>query len=60
MGKSLRLNSFPMRCINEWNNQPDKIVCKTSVDSFKIALDMLWFHKRFLIPQQFTNFEKDI
>ena len=45
--KSLRLNFFPTRCINEWNNLPEEIVCKTSVDSFKIALDKLWLHKRF-------------
>ena len=45
--KSLRLNSFPTRCINEWNNLPEEIVCKTSVDSFKIALDKLWLHRRF-------------
>lgn len=45
--KSLRLNSFPTRCINEWNNLSEEIVCKTSVDSFKIALDKLWLHKRF-------------
>ena len=45
--KSLRLNSFPTRCINEWNNLPEEIVCKTSIDGFKIALDKLWHHKRF-------------
>ena len=39
------LNSFPTRCINEWNNLPEEIVCKTSVESFK--LDKLWLHKRF-------------
>ena len=36
--KSLRLNSFPIRCIHEWNNLPEEIVCKPSVDGFKIAL----------------------
>ena len=45
--KSLRLNSFPTKCINKWNNLPEEIVCKTSIDSFKIVLDKLWHHKRF-------------
>ena len=45
--KSLRLNSFPLRCINEWNSLPEDIVCKNSVESFKVALDKLWLNKRF-------------
>ena len=38
--KSLRLKSFPTRCINELN------VCKTNMDSFTIALDKLWLYER--------------
>ena len=47
VNKSLRLNAFPSRCINEWNNLTEDIVCKSSVDSFKIAIDKLWSYRRF-------------
>ena len=47
VNKSLRLNAFPSRCINEWNNLTEDIVCKSSVDSFKIAIDKLWNYRRF-------------
>lgn len=47
VNKSLRSNSFPLRCINSWNDLPENIVCCTSVESFKTALDKLWYQRRF-------------
>ena len=37
--KSLRLNSFPMWCINNWNSLDEGIVCSDSVMTFKTILD---------------------
>ena len=45
--KSLRLNSFPHRCINDWNRLPEDIVICESVNSFKNKLDKLWYPYRF-------------
>ena len=45
--KSLRLNSFPHRCINDWNKLPEDIVISDSVNSFKNKLDKLWYPYRF-------------
>ena len=33
--KTLRLNTFPARYIDNWNNLPDNLVCSKSVDTFK-------------------------
>lgn len=45
--KSLRLNSFPVRCINQWNNLDEAIVCSDSVISFKTRLDKVLRPDRF-------------
>ena len=33
--KTLRLNSFPVRCINKWNTLSEDIVCSDTVFKFK-------------------------
>ena len=45
--KSLRINSFPNRCIDDWNKLPEDIVISDSVNSFKNKLDKLWYHDRY-------------
>lgn len=45
--KSLRLNSFTHRVINNWNQLDSDIVCASSVDCFKSRLDKFWRYKRF-------------
>ena len=37
--KNLRLNSFPVRCINKWNMLSEEIVCSDTVMKFKMRLD---------------------
>ena len=41
--KSFRLNSFPARCINQWNNLDEDIVCSNSVLSFNTRIDRASF-----------------
>ena len=48
--KSLRLNSFPVRYINLWNNLDEVIVCSDSVVSFKTRLDKVLEVSRGLVP----------
>ena len=36
---SLRLNSFPVHCINKWNALSEEIVCSDTVLKFKTRLD---------------------
>lgn len=48
VNKTLRKNTFPIRCINLWNQLPEEIVTSDSVLSFKTKLDKAWSHKRFL------------
>jgi len=38
----LRKYSFCNRVSNVWNSLPDYVVCSSSLDSFKIALDKFW------------------
>ena len=45
--KSLRLNAFPARCIDNWNSLPDELVRTEKLDSFKNRLDVLWRGCRF-------------
>lgn len=49
--KSMRLNSFPHRCIDDWNSLPEEIVCSETVNGFKTKLDKLWKPTRFDIDQ---------
>ena len=37
--KNLRLNSFPVLCINKWNMLSEEIVCSDTVMKFKMRLD---------------------
>ena len=45
--KTVRLNSFSHRVINNWNNLASEIVCAESVTIFKTKLDQSWISKRF-------------
>jgi len=45
--KTLRLNTFPVRCINSWNNLPEDVVLSDSVLTFKTKLDKLWWPRRY-------------
>lgn len=45
--KSLRLNTFPIRSIDNWNNLSEDIVLSNSVTTFKTKLDKYWCQKRF-------------
>ena len=46
--KTARLNSFPMRCINQWNSLSEEIVSSDTVLKFKTRLD------RFLLPDRYN------
>ena len=39
---SLRMRSFSMRIINEWNSLPEEVVTAPSVNTFKNRLDNHW------------------
>lgn len=45
--KSKKLNSFPARCINAWNDLNDSTVCCDTIVSFKSKLDKEWRLERF-------------
>ena len=45
--KSMRLNSFPVRCINQWNSLDEDIVCSDTLLSFKTRLDRAMRSDRF-------------
>jgi len=45
--KTIRLNSFTHRVINNWNALPEYIVTAKNVNQFKSALDKLWRQQRF-------------
>ena len=49
VNKSLRQNTFPLRCIDSWNKLDENIVLSESVLEFKSKLDIKWRHKRFKI-----------
>ena len=46
INKSLRLNMFPVRSIDNWNNLSEDIVLSDSVASFKTKLDKYWSRNR--------------
>ena len=41
----LRENFFTIRVINNWNALPEHVVCSTSLNAFKNALDYHWMEK---------------
>lgn len=45
--KTLRLNSFPVRCIDLWNSLDEEIVCSETVLSFKTRLDKILLPDRY-------------
>jgi hypothetical protein len=49
--KTLRLQSFPHRCIDDWNNLPEDIVISETVVAFKTKLDKYWVNKRFELSE---------
>ena len=51
--KSLRLNAFPARCIDEWNLLPNELVCTEKLDTFKNQIDVLWRRERFVTSSIF-------
>ena len=53
--KSLRLNAFPARCIDEWNLLPNELVCSEKLDTFKNQIDVLWRRERFVTSSIFLN-----
>jgi len=51
---TLRLNSFPGRCFDNWNSLTEDIVSSNSVLSFKTKLDKQWLDKR-LTPRTYIR-----
>ena len=49
--KSLRMNSFPVRCINKWNSLNEEIVCSDTVLKFKIRLDKILLPDRYILAE---------
>ena len=49
--KTLRLNSFPVRCINKWNTLSEDIVCSDTVFKFKTRLDKVLLPKRYNLAE---------
>ena len=47
VNKSIRLNSFPMRNIQVWNNLPSEVVNSKTVLEFKTKIDHLWKSSRY-------------
>ena len=45
--KSVRLNAFPARCIDNWNRLPQDLINTPSLDIFKNRLDVIWINTRF-------------
>lgn len=45
--KSVRLNAFPARCIDNWNSLPQDLINTPSLDTFKNRLDVIWINTRF-------------
>ena len=39
---TMRLNTFPHRCIDQWNSLPEEVVSAPSLNSFKARLDRHW------------------
>ena len=49
--KTLRLNSFPVRCINKWNTLSEAIVCSDTVFKFKTRLDKVLLSERYILAE---------
>ena len=49
--KSFRQQSFPVRCIDDWNRLPDCVVESDTVLSFKTQLDKFLSRRRFDLDQ---------
>ena len=49
--KKLRQQSFPVRCIDDWNRLPDCVVESDTVLSFKTQLDKFLRGRRFDLDQ---------
>ena len=49
--KSLRMNSFPVRCINKWNSLSEEIVCSDTVLKFKTRLDKILLPDRYILAE---------
>ena len=49
--KTLRLNSFPVRCINKWNTLSEDIVCSDTVFKFKTRLDKVLLPERYILSE---------
>ena len=49
--KTLRLNSFPVRCINKWNTLSEDIVCSDTVFKFKTRLHKVLLPERYILAE---------
>ena len=49
--KTLRLNSFPVRCINKWNTLSKDIVCSDTVSKFRTRLDKVLLPERYVLAE---------
>ena len=49
--KTLRLNSFTVRCINKWNTLSEDIVCSDTVFKFKTRLDKVLLPGRYILAE---------
>ena len=49
--KTLRLNSFPVRCINKWTTLNEDVVCSGTVFKFKTRLDMVLLPERYILAE---------
>ena len=49
--KSLRQNTFPVRCIDNWNALDEDLVLSENVLTFKTKLDKKWETRRFSLDE---------
>ena len=49
--KTLKLNSFPVHCINKWNTLTEDIVCSDTVFKFKIRLEKVLLPERYILAE---------
>ena len=45
--KSIRMHSFAVRIIEDWNSLPEDIISSKTVLQFKTKLDKFWIQRRF-------------
>ena len=50
--KTLRLNSFPIRCINKWDTLSEDIVCSDTVFKFITGLNKVLWPERYILKRQ--------